>query len=285
MQSSRHKLFAVVSVAMLSLVFPSSSFAGSHHPKGEYARFAECPLSIKTVTDCVFLRTSGGGFRIGARRLSLANSLTLQGGFEGGGNEIKFHGAENGETIPPQVQPLPGFLEVSAPTSWPDFLQEWFDEAVKKEGYTGVVGTVELAAPASSIKLSTENLILEEGKALELPVKIGLTNEVLGEGCQVGSNAKPLLLNFTTARSGSLQGSAGNLSFNNSSRMSTVTDGKLVDGTYAAPTANGCGGMLSPFIDPLINSILGLPSPSGKNTAILEGKLQDANAEAVKASE
>ena len=78
---------------------------------------------------------------------------------------------------------------------------------------------------------------------------------------------------------------AGELSFNESFTIITISGGKLVDGTYASPGVNGCGGIFSFLIDPLVNEILGVPSPSGKNSATLEGKLQDANAEAVKASE
>jgi hypothetical protein len=65
----------------------------------------------------------------------------------------------------------------------------------------------------------------------------------------------------------------------------TIKGGKLVNNTYAAPGVSGCGGIFSFFIDPLVDSILGTPSPSGSNSASLEGVLQDANAAAVKASE
>ena len=47
---------------------------------------------------------------------------------------------------------------------------------------------------------------------------------------------------------------------------------KLVDNSFATPGANGCGGpLLSWAIDPFVNSIVGVPSAAGTNTAILEG--------------
>jgi hypothetical protein len=278
------KKLAVAAVGCLLSVAPAvPAVAASHQPKGEYAPFAECPLSIKTVTDCVYSPSDGGAFSVGGKEVPLFKSLILQGGFEGGGDEITFHGAENGATVSSSPQPLAGLLEVTPPASWPKFLQDWFNEGVK-EG-ADVIATIELALPASEIILDTEALVLEERTALGLPLKVKLENQILGSHCYVGSAAEPLELKYTTGRNGSLKGSAGTLSFNRTMRMSTIVGGKLVDGTFAAPGASGCGGLLSYYLDPLVDSIFDLPSSGGKNTAVLEGKLQDAQAEAVKASE
>jgi hypothetical protein len=285
MRALSSKLAAAALGGALSAVLAASAPAASHHPKGEYAPFAECPLSIKTLTDCVYSLSSSGGLGVGGRELPLFKALVLQGGFEGGGDEIIFHGAENGATLASSPQPLAGLLAVKAPAWWPRFLQEWFNQGVEKEGLTGVTATLELARPASEITLNTEALLLEEGIALGLPLKIKLENQILGLHCYVGSAAEPLELKYTTGRSGALRGAAGTLSFNRSMRISTIAGGKLVDGTYAAPGASGCGGLLSYYLDRLVDSILGLPSPRGKNTAFLEGQLKDGQAEAVKASE
>jgi len=278
----------VLASALVALVFAATALASSHNPKGEYAQFAECPLNRVTITDCIFSVSSGGGFTVGKKTVPLVNPVTLQGGFEGAGEEIEFYGAENGDTLSKTAQPVPGgLLGITAPTWWPKFIQDWFNNLIN-EGFTGVTATVELTGPTkglTNIDLSTENLLFEEGTALGLPVKIKLSNAILGSNCYIGSNSKPVQLNFTTGTSGALKGSAGELSFNEAFTIITISGGKLVDGTYAAPAAAGCGGIFSFFIDPLVNSILGTPSPSGKNSATLEGKLQDAQAEAVKASE
>jgi hypothetical protein len=272
-----------------ALVFASAALGASHNPKGEYAQFKECPLNKATVNDCIFSVSSGGGFKVGAKTVPLKNPVTLQGGYEGAGSEIKFYGAENGDTLSKTPQPVPGgLLGITAPTWWPKFIQDWFNEQISK-GFTGVNATVELGGPTKgflpAVKLSTENLIFEEGVALGLPTKIHLENAILGSTCYIGSDSKPVQIDFTTGTSGSLKGSAGTVSFNPSFTIVTITGGKLVNGTFAAPAASGCGGIFSFFVDPLVNSILGLPAASGKNTATLEGKLQDASAEAVKASE
>lgn len=274
-----------VMAALAALVFASAALASSHHPKGEFAQFGECPLNRATITDCVFSVSSGGGFTIGKKTVPLVNPVTLQGGFEGSGSEIQFFGAENGDTLSKTPQPVPGgLLGITAPTWWPKFIQDWFNEQINK-GFTGVNATVELAAPATSIKLSTENLIEESGTALGLPVKIKLDNPILGSNCYIGSNAKPVQIDFTSGTSGALKGALGTLKFNETFTLITISGGRLVNGTYAAPAASGCGGIFSIFVDPLVNSILGTPSASGKNTAILEGVLKDGSAAAVKASE
>jgi hypothetical protein len=274
-----------MAAALAALVFASIALGSSHHPKGEFAQFGECPLNRATITDCIFSVSSGGGFTVGKKTVPLVNPVTLQGGFEPKGEELAFFGAENGDTLSKTAQPVPGgLLGITAPTWWSKSAQEWFNNLIN-EGFTGVTATVELAAPATSITLSTENLIAESGTALGLPVKIKLSNAILGSNCYLGSNEKPVQINFTTGTDGSVKGSRGELSFNESFTLITISGGKLVNGTYAAPGASGCGGSFSFIVDPLVDSILGTPSASGKNTATLEGKLQDAAASAVKASE
>lgn len=281
-----------MTAALSALVFASLALGASHNPKGEFAQFAECPLNRVTITDCIYSVTSGGSFTIGKKTVPIVNPVTLQGGYEGGGSEVKFFGAENGNTLSKTPQPVPGgLLGITAPTWWPKFIQDWFNEGISK-GFTGVNATVELAAPATSIKLNTENLLFEEGIALGLPVKIKLDNALLGSSCYIGSNAKPIQIDFTTGTTSPplpnkpIKGAAGTVTFNKDFTLTTISGGRLVNNSYAVSQgANGCGGIFSFLMDPLVDSILGTPSPAGKNTAILEGKLQDAAASAVKASE
>jgi hypothetical protein len=266
-------------------MFASTALASSHHPKGEFSQFGECPLSNAKVTDCIFSVSNGGHFTVGKKEVPLVNPVTLQGGGYNEGEVTQFVGAENGETLSKTPQPVPGgLLGITAPTWWPKFIQEWFNNLIN-EGFTGVTATVELAAPASSITLSTSNLLNQEGTALGLPSKIKLSNAILGSNCYIGSNSSPVQINFTTGKSGSLEGAVGELSFNEAFTLVTISGGRLVNGTFAAPKTNGCGGIFSFLVGPLVDEILGVPSASGKNSAVLEGKLQDANAAAVKASE
>jgi hypothetical protein len=278
-------LMGGIATVLAALIFTSAAFAASHHPTGNFAPFGECPLNRATITDCVYSVSDGGSFTVGNKTVPLTNPVTLQGGFEPVGEELAFFGAENGDTLSKTPQPVPGGLVgVTAPTWWPKFLQDWFNNQIN-EGLTGVTATVELAAPATSITLSTENLIAESGTALGLPVKVKLSNAILGNNCYLGSNAKPVQINFTTGTDGSVKGSRGELSFKEEFTLITISGGKLVNGSFAAPGVSGCGGIFSLFVDPLVDTVLGTPSASGKNTAVLEGKLQDAASSAVRESE
>ena len=158
-----------------------------------------------------------------------------------------------------------GLLGIVAPKWWPQYLQNWFNNAIN-EGFTGVAATVELAAPASSIELNTLNLLFETGTALSLPVKIKLDNALLGSNCYVGSNSNPIVIDFTSGETSPpepnepIHGSAGTAEANEAGTLLTLSGGALVNNSFAAPEADGCGGFFSFFIDPLVNSILGLPA-------------------------
>jgi hypothetical protein len=274
-----------VLAALVVLALAPSAIAASHHPKGEFANFGECPLNNPETQNCVYSLSSGGLFKVGKKTVPLVNPVTLQGGGKGSGEETQFFGAENGETLSKTAQPVPGgLLGITAPTWWPGFVQTWFNNLVN-EGFTGVTATVELAKPATAIKLNVNNLLAQEGTALGLPVKVKLSNAILGSNCYLGSNSNPIQINFTTGTSGSLTGAVGELSLNESFTLATIKGGKLVNNSFTAPGVSGCGGIFSIFVDPLVNTILGVPSASGVNSAVLEGVLQSGNATAVKASE
>jgi hypothetical protein len=286
-----------VLIAVAALVVPlavtSPALATTHHPTGEFAPFADCPLSTPGLSDCVLSEASKGEFTVGNKTVPINKVITLQGGFivnEKTG-ALEFVGAEDGNTLSKVPLYVPGGLfGIEPPKSWSKEAKERFEEMINK-GLTGVTATTELAAPASDIGLSTENLIDEEGTALSLPVKIKLSNFLLGESCYVGSNAHPIVINFTTgtteppAPNKPITGAAGAFEHNEAFTLITLNGGRLVNNSFAAPGAEGCGGALSGVVDPLVNSILGLPAAAGHNTAILEGKLSTANAAAVKASE
>jgi hypothetical protein len=276
----------VSAVAMLALA--STATAASHNPTGEYSMFNECPLNRATITDCVYSVSSDGYFTVGKKTVPLVNPVTLQGGYEGFGTEIDFYGAENGDTLSKTPQPVPGgLLGITAPTWWPQFLQDWFNDQID-EGFTGVTATVELTGPTkglTNIDLSTENLLEEKGTALGLPAKIRLQNGILGSSCYIGSDSNPVQINFTSGTDGALTGDAGKFSANPEFTILTFSGGALVNNSFTAPGVNGCGGIFSFFINPLVNSIIGLPAGKGVNSAVLEGEINDGNAEAVRASE
>ncbi len=288
------RLLVAVAAVFLPLVFVSSAVATEHHPTGEFKNFANCPLSNKAVNDCTFAETTSGEFSVGTRAVPITKPIILQGGFTENPETgvLTFYGAENGETLTKVALYVPGgLLDIVAP-EWLNKEQKEKFEKVINEGLTGVTATTELAKPASDIQLSILNLLLEEGVALQLPVKVKLGNTFLGSSCYVGSEAHPIILNLTTgethpsAPNKSIHGARGELELAAGGEIARLTGGSLVDNDWAAPGANGCGGKLvEGIVDEAVNKALGLPAAAGHNTAILNGKLETTGAESVRASE
>jgi len=284
---------ALFAVGAITLALAASASAVVHHPKGEYAGFADCPLSNAKVTNCLLAKTEGGEFVIGKEKVPITNPITLQGGLEFfGSGEEKVVAAEDGNTLTKTPQKVPGGLaglvkcnEIS------NLIERIACELVFENGVTGVNATTELAAPASSIGLHTFNLLGATGTALSLPVKVHLENPFLGSSCYIGSNAKPIVIEFTTGTTSPpppnkpITGNVGEVAENEAETIITIKNNSLVNNSFAAPKAEGCGGVFSFLIDPIVNGKLGLPSAAGTNTAILKGKLQVASAAAVTASE
>jgi hypothetical protein len=297
--SRRVTLSMVALLASLAvLASASSALATEHHPKGDFVQFNQCPLSNAATNFCLFAQTESGEFIVGKKTVPIKNTITLQGGIHLILNEeqeiigTEFIGAENGVTLSKTPQSVPGGLaglvncfEIS------NFFERLACELVFENKTTGVTATTELAAPASSIGISVQNLIESSGTALSLPVKVKLDNPLLGSSCFIGSNAAPVSLPLTTGTTSPpepnkpIKGKVGTVEVKDEFALTVIKENSLVNNSFAAPAAAGCGGVFSFLIDPLVNGKLGLPAAAGHNTAILNGTLKDANAGAVKASE
>ena len=170
------------------------------------------------------------------------------------------------------------------------FVQEIFDEFISQKE-TDLTATTELAGPASSIGIDTQDLIEAKGIGLSLPVKMRLSNPLLGESCYIGSDANPISLPLTTGPAKltsshkAATGKPGHAQFKDEYNLVTIKEDSLLNDSFTAPRATGCGGILSFLVDPAVNAELGLPLAAGHNEAILNVTLRDANAPAVKASE
>src|ERR1700710_2423566 len=265
-------------------------------PKGEYAVFAQCPVT--TATGCIVAKTESGEFVVGKKTVPIEKTITLQGGFnENEAGELVMVAAKNGETLTKVPQKVPGGLTglVNCTSIKGSGLLEKAErascEAIFENGVTGVTATTELAGPASSVHIILGNLLTATGTALTLPVKVHLENPLLGSACYVGSNSAPIVLPLTTgttsppAPNKPISGSPGTISFSPEGTIFTVSKNSLVNNSYAAPATNGCGGLFEFLIGPIINSSLGVPATAGHNTAILNGTLQQAGTESVKEHE
>lgn len=267
---------------MLVLLLALPAQASAKEPTGAFAVFKQCPRFTPKVRFCLYTKTTGGEVTIGSFRLPLENPITLQGGYsrdDETGAET-FFGALDGEIMSRAPQPVPGgLLGIVTLQSLPQPLKTIFQGLIDR-GIAGVTATTELAKPASSIGLSTDNLINEEGVGLSLPVKIHLQNPFLGSECYIGSNNNPLVLGLTDgttnprAPNRPISGKLGNFKFERELRpvgeleFIEVTNNVSVNNSFSVPAASGCGGAYSSVIDPALDSKLGLPSAAGHNSIV-----------------
>jgi hypothetical protein len=286
----------MATVSLAALGFASSALATK--PTGIYANFGACPTKVTGVNFCVFATTSSGEFKVSSTEVPITKTITLQGGIienEETGAET-FVNAAGGETLSKTPETVPGgLLKIIAPKGWPEFLQNLFNEFINK-GITGVTASTELVG---SIGINRGALLAKSPDALSLPVRVHLENSFLGSNCYVGSKAHPVNLELTTGTTSPplpnepITGSIGEpevFSEGEKVTLLVLKKNSLVNNTFAAPEAEGCGsqilfGLFTGIIDSAVDSQLGLPSASGHNTAILNGTLENAAATAVIKSE
>lgn len=236
-------------------------------PNPEFEQFAQCPVTVKKVAKCLVAHTTSGEFKLANKTVKITKPITLQGGLTEGSHTLI--PAANGETLSRTPLPVPGGLTGIEGL-----------EAVGGE----VTAVTELAGP---VQIFEENLV-SGGTAVELPIKVKLENPILGEACYVGSEGEPLMLHLTTgttnppAPNKPITGNPGKPSFNEALTIVTINGSSLVDNSFSAPGASGCGGALSLLVDELVDVQVGLPSAAGNNTAILNGSLAETSPKYVK---
>jgi hypothetical protein len=282
-----HRL-AAASVLAITVAAASAAPALAKSPTGLYALFSQCPRFTAGVSECVNAQTKSGEVVLGKQAVPISNTITLQGGAKiNEAGEETFVGALNGQTLSKSPQKVPGgLLDLVKCNEITNPLVRLACELVFENGVTGVNATTELAGSATSVGISKNNLINGEGAALTLPVKIHLENAFLGGNCYIGSNSAPIVWHLTTgttsppAPNKPISGAGGELEFPDGLNLIVLKESVIVDNSFAAPEATGCG-----ILDTIIDGKLGIPAASGKNTAILRSTLEDATAEAVIASE
>jgi hypothetical protein len=292
MQKHRRRALAT---ALFAVALAALGLAGSAQAKlvGNYTKFAQCPYTNAEVRKCIYSVTESGEVVLGSKKVPIEKPVILQGGYgpinETRGEEefAKFYAATNGETLPKAPQNVPGGLagivpEASSPPLVKALIKFFFENSL-----TGLSSSVELAKPASEIRVSENDLAGETGTALEMPVKIHLENPFLGKNCYLGSSSSPVIWKLTTgttsppAPNKPITGASGIAEFLEGGRILVLKGTKLVDNSFSVPTASGCGGILSFLVNPIINAQLG-STTAGHNTAILTGTVNIASASAVK---
>lgn len=281
----RNATLVAAAAAVLAVACAAPAMAASF--KEELAVFAKCPVGNPEVNLCFYLTSTGGEFNIGNAKVPISKTLTFQGGMienEETGSE-QFIGAVNGETLSKTPLQVPGgLLGLTAPASWPKWLQERFNKFING-GVTGVTATLELMGNPG---ISRANMFFEEGVGLSLPVRVHLNNAFLGGSCYIGSGASPINLELTTGLTSppppnkAISGKLGKPEFPQEEFIINILENKLVDNSFSEPVASGCGGVFSFLVDPALDAKLGLPSPAGHNTMVIEDGFSNTLAQTVR---
>ncbi len=238
-------------VALGALAAPSA--LAKAVPNEAYAKFVNCPVSVKKLEYCVVVSVTGGEFKVGSKTVTINKPITLQGGI-----------LEKSETL---VPPAHGPMLSRTPLTVPGGL-------TGIEGVGGeVTATTELVGP---VTLNSGNLLDERGIAATLPIRVKLEGPVIGNECYIGSELEPISLRLTSgttnppAPNAPISGTKGSLNITEGGTIVGLEGVSLVDNSFAAPGVNGCGESASSIIDPVVDLDSGLPSTAGNNTAIMD---------------
>jgi len=270
---------------------------GDPYNINSWGQFKACDYSreVNEFETCYMGITAGGReggfFEFGKFKVPLNRSIVLQGGFEGyGDNEetttIKVFPAINGyETLEsPELKASNGIKlftpELQEEVGWPAALQESWKEAVKNKE-TAVYVKIEMAGNECFEEygcISTYNLLVREGPAFKLPLKVKITGpwfEKLGsEPCYIGNDEHPIQIRLTSEGSGT----PGTLKFNEEFSKIGLFGSRLVDvawhiepGSYPS----GCGGPYEAELQSALLKALELPSER-TGLVVLKGDLWTA---------
>lgn len=282
---------AIAAIALFSLALAGSAQA---HLTGEFTKFQYCPYKTAGVSRCLWSNNTGGEIILGNKTVKVEKPVILQGGYskpltEGADKGFAtFYAAVGADTLTKAQQNVPGGLLGIVPPEKSPWLVKALSKFFFENALTGVNSTLELAKPATDIRISELNLALGEGVVLKLPVKVHLENPFLGKSCYVGSSTSPITWNLRTDTTSPpppntpIKGNPGEVEFLEEGLILEVNNVELVDNAWSAPAASGCGGILSFLVNPIINSQVGLPSAAGKNTAKLKNRILETTAAAVK---
>jgi hypothetical protein len=261
-RGARGRISAAALVAVATIALGATPALASSL-KEEFAPFDHCPIASAGV--CVVANTTGGEFVIGHKTVPIDKTVTLQGGL-----------ASESFSTQPLIAPVGAEALSKTPLTVPGGLV-----GIAELGGE-VTATAELAAPASSVTISKNDFLFDTGTAVTLPLKVKLENPVLGSECYVGSDEEPIVLHLTTGKTSppapaeSIHGGHSVPVAIAKRKITFAEKVTLVDNDFAVPGAQGCGGSLSPIVDEIVDTDVGIPSKAGENTAIMTGSLEES---------
>src|ERR1700722_19945824 len=265
-------IFAAIALVSLSFGLTTAVWASV---TGDPSEFNLCPINFTPPGGasllCSHAETTGGQLTIGNSTVTISNNPDTVdlGAYSPSG--LGLFGIEaivtptNGEVFGGPAQDVPGGLLGLTGIS---------------NAINDVTSSIELAGPmtAATVVDPTETAAFfcgggplgscQDGPSLfsviRVPIKVHLNNPVLGASCYIGSNATPIVLNLVETPTSTPQLTTGGPGGN----AIIVTGAEVADTTFAVPGASGCG--LLGALDPVLDLKVGLPSASGKNSALID---------------
>ena len=258
--------------ASLALAVPAQGATLS----GPWAPFTRCPVDQPALLNappsgfgaaCVASDSPNGTFKIGQTTVTTGET-NLQFGLSGPDPDDPSHGAvvpvpNRGSLVAAPAKVPGGLLGLMCPAS--NDIVANLCNLVADLDLNKVTATVELAGEPS--EFNAAGALGTGTPIVTLPIKVHLQNLVLGPSCYIGSDQDPIVLRPESTTVGMSHGAPFGGGFNGF--IITVAGSTLGDDTFTVPGANGCGSLLAPLIDPVVNAKQGLPSPAGQNAVVL----------------
>lgn len=290
--------------AAVSAPSASASVADSPFSDFQYCPYNDASIVASRGAACIYNVTSSGTLSIGNTSLAIEPSIVLQGAVVnlGASTLVDAVGAPTLSAPPGNVPG--GLLGITNPApNWPFPLWQAFWSIVNS--VNGVTATMELVAPVDAFfinALSTPSDLSSYVARLHVRVKLG--NPFLGDTCYIGSAQNPINLRLITWTTNppppnqpisGTQGTPSTIWVNQAQGIGyqKVDNSTLVDNEFSVPAASGCGNialglpiitqLLDGLVSGAVNLKVGLPSASGKNTAIMNGYTEIGSARFIRA--
>jgi hypothetical protein len=239
-RSGKYRVVVAAVVAAMALTVG----AGAAH--AAFPDFTGCREGF-----CIDIQNRSGNLNIRGFNVPLHESLEIRGKL-----------VPNETDIPDFVPPAgtTGFFARPEPVPGGLLGIEWIPG-------NSVLAITELAGPSSAIKIEPNN-----GR-VRVPVKVRLVNVLLGMDCHIGTNSRPVNLDLITGTTSPPPPNRP-ITGRRSTTVVEIPNGlellgnTNVDNSFAVPGASECGLGLG-LINTLVNLKLGLPSPAGNNSIVL----------------
>jgi hypothetical protein len=212
--------------------------------------FSDCPKRTPNITSCVHVQSTAGFMDIKGFRVPIGTSFQIRGA------AVASPSSPTGTAFVPPTGTTGVF---SKPIQVPGGLLG-IDFPIPGNAVTA---TAQLAGTPSQVNLDLGQL------SISIPLKLALTNPIIGPGCQIGSSSNPVRLNLIVGTTNPpppnrpITGAIGTADFQPNYIL--VRGDVNVDNSFSVPGASGCGIGLG-LINSIVNLKLKLPSAAGNNT-------------------